>query len=275
MLLLNSRFEIVPIGTVHRQLGALPNGATVTVTSSPRFGIARTLEYVELLRDGGHNVVPHLAARQVASSEHLSEVVGRFAELDVRDLFVIAGDDARPAGRFECSYDLLSELGRLGVPFERVGIACYPEGHPLVDDEALVKELLRKQTHAHYLVSQICFDAGTTLDWVRRMRAAGVVLPLYLGVPGVVHRARLLELSLRLGVGTSLRFLSKQRDLGGRLLRRSLFHPDELFDGIGNALSDPELGIVGYHFFTFNEVALTVRWVERHHADDAPSESAL
>src|SRR6266540_4247774 len=107
MTLINSRFEIIPIRSVEGQLGALPAGATVTVTSSPRFGISRTLEYVE----------------------HLAEVVDRFRQLDVRDVFVIAGDDRRPAGDFECAYDLLSAMENVGHRFERVGIACYPEGH--------------------------------------------------------------------------------------------------------------------------------------------------
>jgi methylenetetrahydrofolate reductase (NADPH) len=274
MALQGSRFEIIPIRSVDAQLDALPKAATVTVTASPRFGITRTIEYVELLAGRGFNVVPHLSARQVVDHRQLTEIVARFQHLGVTDVFVIGGDDRRPAGSFDCAYDLVEAMSEIGHEFHRVGVACYPEGHPLIDDDTLMADLLRKEPFADYLVSQICFDVAATAAWVHRIRAAGVKLPIYVGVPGVVRRARLLELSFRLGVGTSLRFLSKQRALGGRLFQRSMFRPNELLEDVGDMLADLELGVVGYHFFTFNEIAQTVRWIRRQHDPEARSEGA-
>jgi methylenetetrahydrofolate reductase (NADPH) len=259
-----SRFEIVPIRSVDRQLGLLPPRTTVTVTSSPRFGIARTLEYTERLAAAGYVVVPHLAARQVMSEGHLADIIQACTDLGVRELFVIAGDDPEVAGPYESSYELLLAMANADHPFERVGIACYPEGHPMVDEQVLMVELLRKQRLADYMVSQMCFDPAVTQAWVRRARRTGITLPLYAGIPGIVRRARLLELCLRLGVGASLRFLSKHDGFGGRLLRRDVFRPDALIDDLSPAVNQPDLGIAGYHFFTFNELALLTRWLDRH-----------
>jgi methylenetetrahydrofolate reductase (NADPH) len=258
------RFEIVPIRSVDRQLELLPAGATVTVTSSPRFGITRTLEYTERLVAAGYAAVPHLAARQVQSAVHLAEIVDAFSALGVRELFVIAGDDPEVEGPYAASYALLLELASLKQSIDRIGIACYPEGHPLIDEQSLMIELLRKQDLADYMVSQMCFDPSVTRSWIRRARRTGVTLPLYVGIPGVVRPARLLELSFRLGVGSSLRFLSKHDGFGGRLFRRGLFRPDTFIDGLRPALDEPDLGVAGYHFFTFNEVAHLVRWIDRH-----------
>ena len=52
-----------------------------------------------------------------------------------------------------------------------------------------------------YLATQMCFDPGTIADWLAARRAAGITLPCHLGVPGAVDPARLLSISLRLGVG--------------------------------------------------------------------------
>lgn len=272
--LARARFEIIPVRSVDGQLASLPEGATLTVTSSPRFGVERTLEYVDLLSVRGFNVVPHLSARQVVDDAHLAEIVECLRRSKVRDVFIIAGDDRDPAGRFHGAHDLLTAMAANGHRFDRVGIACYPEGHPLIDDDALLAELLRKQPLADYLVSQICFDAATTIDWLRRIRHAGVTLPIHLGVPGVVRRTRLLELSFRLGVGPSLRFLSKQRALGQHFLRRRVFRPGELADGLGDALTTPDLGVAGLHYFTFNEIAQTVRWARRRKEPGAESEGS-
>ena len=268
------RFEIIPIRSVDDQLRALPRGSTVTVTSSPRLGIERTTMYVERLSGLGLglNVVPHLSARQVVGRSHLERIVTAFIDLGVRDLFVVGGDDAAVAGEFASAGDLLDALCEVGNPFQRIGVAGYPESHPLVDDDRLLAELLRKQKAAQYIVSQICFDPAAIIVWLRHLRRSGVDLPVYLGVPGVVRRTRLLELSFRLGVGDSLRHLSKQRALGDRLLRRSTFRPDALVDAIDHWIAPSALGTVGLHYFTFNEVAATGRWIARRANADEQSQ---
>ena len=101
-------------------------------------------------------------------------------------------------------------------PFVRIGIGGYPEGHPLVDEERLLEALRRKQPLTTYIVTQLCFDPAALADWLRRTRAAGITLPVIAGLPGVVERRRLAEISLKSGVGASLRYLRKN---GGHLMK--------------------------------------------------------
>src|SRR5271169_5356196 len=61
-----ANIELIPLRGAQEKLDAVPAGTKITITCSPKFGLERTLEYAELAVKAGHEVVPHLAARQVA-----------------------------------------------------------------------------------------------------------------------------------------------------------------------------------------------------------------
>jgi methylenetetrahydrofolate reductase (NADH) len=258
-LLARPRFELVPVRGVEEAFGHLPPGGTVSVTSSPRKGLEPTLELCEALVDRGFRPVPHLAARLVESRSHLDEIATRLAGNGVAEIFAVGGDSARPAGPFDSSLAMLAALAELGHRFERVGMAGYPERHPLIGTDALHRHLLDKQPYCSYAVTQICFDPGAVVAWIRRIRDAGFVLPVHVGVPGAVSRAKLLEISVKIGVGDSLRFLRKQGGIVARLARGG-YRPDGFVLGIAALLEPDPLGVGGLHINTFNQVERTQRW---------------
>jgi methylenetetrahydrofolate reductase (NADPH) len=58
-----------------------------------------------------------------------------------------------------------------------------------------------------------------------------------------------------------MRYLSKQQGLIGGLAKGGGFNPDPILSGLAEAQAvDPELGIAGFHVFTFNEVDAVERW---------------
>jgi methylenetetrahydrofolate reductase (NADPH) len=259
-LLARARFELVPTKTVEHQLPFLPEGATVTVTSSPRRGPEPTLALVERLARLGFRAVPHLAARHVTGPGHLEEIAARLDRAGIHEVFVVGGDETEPMGPFPSALSLLTALAGMGHGFEDVGIAGYPERHPLIDDATLVQELLAKRRYATYLVTQICFDPHAIFAWASRLRAEGVDLPVHIGMPGVATRRKLLEISLRIGVGDSLRYLRKHGGLARRLLRRSGYRPDAFLAGVDHLLGPTRANVVGFHINTFNQVESTERW---------------
>ena len=101
-----------------------------------------------------------------------------------------------------------------------------------------------------------------------RMRRRGITLPAHVGLPGSLRRRKLLEISLRVGVGDSVRYLTKHGGIVNRLVRRGTYRPDALIAGIAASLQHPasgsDLGIRGFHINTFNQVELVERW--RQHA---------
>jgi methylenetetrahydrofolate reductase (NADPH) len=257
------RYEFVPVKGAREQAIHLPASAEVSVTCSPSLGIGSTLALAEYLVRRGFRVVPHLAARLVEGEAHLEEVLRRLQEGGLRDVFVVGGDSKVPAGPFASGLDLLRAMARLGSRIEGIGVPAYPEGHPLVADEELMQALLAKQQFASYAVTQICFDPETVLGWLAEARERGLGLPVYVGVPGVVDRKKLLRISLKIGLGDSMRFLKKQTGLAGRLLRSREYRPDTLIEGLSPYVGDPDYGIRGFHINTFNHVEETERWRRR------------
>ncbi|MDQ4064117.1 MAG: methylenetetrahydrofolate reductase [Actinomycetota bacterium] len=180
--------------------------------------------------------------------------------MKVREIFVIGGDAKQPAGPFSSAFELLCAMADLGHGFEHVGIGGYPEGHPLIDDETLRRALLDKRPFATYIVSQMCFDPGAVVDWVADIRQRGVELPVYVGLPGVVERKKLLQISLKIGVGDSARFLTKYTNVLARFLKPGGYNPDELVIELAPYIGDRDYNIVGFHIYTFNQVESTERW---------------
>jgi len=263
-LLERSRYEVIPLpGVGEKILEHVHHDVTITVTASPIKGLEPSIELVERLAAEGYPVVPHLSARLIRDRVHLGELMARFAELGVTDVFVVAGDADQPAGEFEGAAPLLEAMHELGHPFEQIGITGYPESHPLIDDWTTITAMFAKARYATYIASQICFDSRVTVDWVENVWARGTQLPILIGIPGIVPRAKLMRVSAKIGIGESLRYLRKHHDFVTRFLRPGGFSPDRLIKGLQPVLGGPDEKVGGFHIFPFNELEETERWRER------------
>jgi methylenetetrahydrofolate reductase (NADPH) len=258
-------FELIPLRDALERAAFLPPGAGATVTASPTHGIESTIELCEGLIALGHPATPHLAAHMIRDRTHLAELLERCGSAGIRDAFVVGGD-AKDRGEIHDGLALLRLMDELGHPFDAVGVAGYPEGHPSIPDEVLLSSLKEKQAHATYLTTQMSFDADAIASWIVRIRDSGVTLPIQLGLPGVVHIRRLLRVAARIGVGGSVRYLRKNRQLLRLLLGRS-FTPERLLDSLVPTLADPEADVHALHLFTFNQIEGTVAWQRRKLAE--------
>ena len=257
----DARFEVVPMKGVVEEVASLPAGSVVTVTASPRKGIDATLTLSEELAGRGFHVVPHLTARQVRDKAHLREIIDRLAAGGFEDVFVIGGDITAPVGIYDSSGTLIADMVEMNNRPVRIGVAAYPEGHPLINRETLLQALRSKQPMVDYMVTQICFDPVTINKWLDGVRASGITLPVYLGIPGVLKRPKLLEISLRVGVGDSTRFLKNHLGLIARLLRSDMYNPDNLVKKITGLTKGR--GVAGFHIYTFNQCQSTEHWRQK------------
>lgn len=268
------RYEILPFGSIEREAEDVGRPLTLTVTCSPKQGIDHSVDVGCALRELGHTVVVHLAARMVRGPGHLDELLSQMASAGIADVFLIGGDAAAPHGPYASAGELLPVLRAHRHAPRTIGVAAYPEGHPLIADNGLLDALFAKDALADYMVTQLCFDAGAVIGWLESVRAAGITLPLYVGLPGDVDRRKLLEVSMRVGVGRSIAFMRKQQGVS-RLLRRRDAN-DDLYAAL-TARVGRELRIAGLHIFTFNRLADSLRRVERQAAiasSDASTVSA-
>ena len=259
--LTHARYELLPTAKIEAAVvESVPREVTLTVTASPAKGIDATLDLTERLVGHGYTVVPHLAARMISGRQELAEIVERLQQLGVRDVFCPAGDADPPAGDYTGSLALLEDLTSLGRPFERVGITGYPESHPSIDDDVTIQTMWEKRSHATYIVSNMCFDHDATHAWLKRLRRRGVLLPVLIGLPGPVERAKLLTMAGKIGVGQSVKFLKTHVSAFARIAAPGGYSPERFLLKSAGYLADPALNVGGLHLFTFNQVAETEAW---------------
>jgi methylenetetrahydrofolate reductase (NADPH) len=260
-MLTSARFEVLPTGSIEDKIREhLPAGRTVTVTASPAKGLEATLALAERLARSGYVAVPHLAARMVSGRAELEEIAARMGEAGVRTVFVPGGDQDPPAGTYSSALDLLEDLTALGQPFAEVGITGYPESHPTISDDLTVQSMWDKRRHATHIVSNLTFDPAMVGRWVDRLRSRGVTMPVLLGIPGPIDRAKLLAMATKIGVGDSTRFLSKHKGTFARLAAPGGFTGERFLERCAAVLAKPEAMVTGLHVYTFNQVAETEAW---------------
>lgn len=259
-LLTHARYEVLPTpSTEEKVLASVPLDVAVTVTASGAKGLEATLSLAESLARQGYCMVPHLAARMISGRTELVDIRARLAEAGITRVFV-PGGDVDPVGDYPDAFSLLEDLHTLAQPLEQIGITGYPETHPKIADDLTVQAMWDKRRHATHVVSNLTFDSGSIRSWVGRLRARGVTMPLLLGMPGPIDRAKLLTMATKIGVGESTRFLAKHKGTFARLAAPGGFTGERFLQECAAVASQPESLIEGLHIFTFNQIAQTEEW---------------
>ncbi|HEX2216365.1 MAG TPA: methylenetetrahydrofolate reductase [Xanthobacteraceae bacterium] len=241
-------------------------GTDVFINFVPGTDHRRLVDVAIAVRRAGFEPVPHLTARGVAGAAELSAVLTRLAgEAGVQKVLAIAGDVAVPRGPFGSTLEMVESglLAAQGV--KSVGFAGYPEGHHTQPREAVQEALAAKLAAARaqglqgFIVTQFCFEAAPILAWLGAVRAAGVSVPIRIGVAGPASNRALLTFAMRCGIGTSLRVLLNQPQSIGRLLRDA--SPDGLIAELAAGLARLAPGErPRLHLFPFGGLAKTGAW---------------
>ena len=255
-----SYMEIIPVPGIEDRLDPLPSDMYLAVTCSPTKGVDETLELSEKLIAKGFKVTPHIASKCVSGEKHLETIIKKLDELGIESIFVPGGDRPEPMGDFNNALDLLRALKKLGHNLNKIGMAAHPEGHPDVSSEVLMEALEEKKEFADFIVTQMCFDAKILNDWMVEIHKKGIELPVWVGLPGVIERGRLLKTSLRIGVGDSLRFLRKKSQVATELMKSSIYNPDDLLKDITEQNDINQTNLAGYHIYCFNQIETTEKW---------------
>jgi methylenetetrahydrofolate reductase (NADPH) len=245
-----TRIEIIPSAGIVEQVRALvPVTTTLTVTCLPHHGIERTMRAAVQLSVLGYNVIPHLAARSLHDRAELTRIMRECDVAGIGEVFVIGGDRKQPAGPYESALPVLEDIAQYTGGLMRAGVAGYPEGHPSVAALDLMDALLAKQHLATHVVTQMCFAAPKILDFAAILRREGVRLPVWAGVAGSVPRTKLVTLATQIGVGSSLKFLTRKGPLARKLLSGDRYSPHTLMAGL-----ESQPGIAGIHLYSFNNL---------------------
>lgn len=241
----------------------VPAGTDVYVASLPGMPYHHVASTARRLRQVGMNPVPHITPRQLASRGAAEDFLGRLRDdAQVTRALLIAGD-GEPVGPYESSAQFLATGLLEAHGIRSVGIGGYPEAHLRVPEAALAVALDRKIEEAArrgialFVVTQFCFEGEVVLDWLARLRARGVTLPVRVGVAGPASIRALLNYGRRCGIGNSLRAVrSHALSLPHLLVEHG---PDQVARRI--AAGGATLGVAGLHCFSFGGFARSARWL--------------
>ena len=264
----NWSIEVTPTGAtkIESFRDCLDPGTTVNVTFLPGTDPADTIAVCERLHNDGMRPVPHLAARSLRDADQLDELLSAYtARCGVEEVLCIGGGVDSPVGGFDATMQVLQTglIQKHGI--RHIGVAGHPEGSPDISDDEIAEALDAKNALAKaeglnlYIETQFCFEADIVLKWEKRVRAAGNVLPIRIGIPGPATIKTLFRFAQISGIGPSMRFISKQAKNVAKLM--TVQSPHLLLIGLAEGMAaDKECLIRHFHYYPFGGFARTATY---------------
>lgn len=248
----------------------LTPGARVFIALIDPADVAAQIEAVRQLKAAGFDPVPHVPARFVRDENDLRTRVKALAEAGSTTMLVLGGGAPQPIGVYDAAIQLLQTGVFQANGVKRLGIAGHPEGNPDITkihgDAMLLKALTEKQAYLKangidgFIATQFLFEADPVADWARNLKANGIDLPIYVGVPGPATIKTLVKYAAMCGVGNSARFIRKQALNITKLL--TVNTPDDFVAGLARLhYGKPDLNIAGAHLYPFGGFDKLFDWL--------------
>ena len=258
----------------------LPAGTRVYIAHIDGTEIDDMVATARRLREEGFEPMPHFPARSIDGPATLADWIARYqGEAGVTQGLVLAGGIATPRGAFHSSMQLLETglFDRAG--FTRLHVAGHPEGNRDIDADGGEAEAMAalkwKQDFADRsdatfaIATQFAFETGPVLDWSERLAAAGIEMPVHLGVAGPAKLQTLIKFAIACGVGTSLGVLQKRAKDVTKLLMP--FEPTEFLGALADGKARGRgANIEAIHFFPLGGIKSNAEWAGAH--GGAPAE---
>ena len=257
---------------VDRFRDILPAGTRVYIAHIEGTPIMDMVATAKRLHAEGFVVMPHFPARIIPDRATLTDWIARYqGEANVKQALLLGGGVNTPAGEYDSSMQLI-ETG-LFSGFERLHVAGHPEGNKDIDkdgsDKIVMQALEWKQDFANRsdaemaITTQFCFEADPVIAWAERLAAAGVSLPIHIGVAGPAKLQTLIKFAIACGVGPSLRVLQKRAKDVTKLL--TPYEPTEVVAALAaHKAANPAFGIESVHFFPLGGIKTNASWATEH-----------
>jgi methylenetetrahydrofolate reductase (NADH) len=248
----------------------LPAGTRVYVAHIEGTPIEDMVATAKRLNAEGFPVMPHFPARIIKDKATLADWIARYqGDADVKQALVLAGGVAQPHGAFDSSMQLL-ETGLFDkAGFTNLHVAGHPEGNKDIDPDGTTKNvgeaLLWKQKFSERtdakmaLATQFAFQAKPIIAWADGLRAAGVDLPVHIGIAGPAKLQTLIKFAIACGVGPSLKVLQKRAMDVSKLLLP--YEPTDVISELAaHKAANPDFNITKVHFFPLGGIKTNATW---------------
>ncbi len=252
----------------------VPEGTRVYIAHIEGTPIEDMVATAARINSEGYDVMPHFPARIIKDEATLADWIARYqGEADVHQALLLAGGVATPHGDFHSSMQLL-ETGQFDkAGFKRLHVAGHPEGNKDIDpsgSDANVMEALHwkqsfnERTDAHMaLATQFAFEAGPIIEWADAIKAAGIDIPIHIGIAGPAKLQTLIKFAIACGVGPSLKVLQKRAMDVTKLLLP--YEPTEVLAQLAaHKAANPDFNIEKVHFFPLGGIKTNANWAIEH-----------
>lgn len=264
--------EVMP-RTAHKVVdfrAILPAGTRVYIAHIEGTSIEDMVATAKRLNAEGFPVMPHFPARIIKDEATLKDWIARYqGEADVDQALLLAGGVDTPHGDFHSSMQLMESGAFDAAGFKRLHVAGHPEGNKDIDpdggmkvvEEALAwKQKFADRTDAKMAVAtQFAFEAGPIIAWADSLKAAGIYLPIHIGIAGPAKLQTMIKFAIACGVGPSLRVLQRRaKDVTKLLLP---FEPTDVVSELAaHKAAHPDFNIAQVHFFPLGGIKTNAVW---------------
>ncbi|NDW43341.1 methylenetetrahydrofolate reductase [Ruegeria sp. PrR005] len=248
----------------------LPAGTRVYIAHIEGTPIEDMVATAKRLAAEGYPVMPHFPARIIKDAKTLENWIAMYqGEAGVEQALLLAGGVAEPHGDFHCSMQMM-ETGLFDkAGFKRLHVAGHPEGNKDIDPkggDANVMDALRwkqkfsETTDAQMaLATQFCFEAKPIIAWANGLKAAGIDLPIHIGIAGPAKLQTLIKFAIACGVGPSLKVLQKRAMDVSKLLLP--YEPTDVVTELAAyKAANPDFNITNVHFFPLGGIKTNATW---------------
>ncbi|MCL6282086.1 methylenetetrahydrofolate reductase [Ruegeria sp. 2012CJ41-6] len=255
----------------------LPEGTRVYIAHIEGTPIEDMVKTAKRLADEGYPVMPHFPARIIKDAATLENWIAMYqGEAGVDQALLLAGGVATPHGDFDSSMQMM-ETGLFDkAGFKRLHVAGHPEGNKDIDPDGstknVVEALLWKQKFSERtdaemaLATQFAFEAKPIIEWANAVKAAGVDIPIHIGIAGPAKLQTLIKFAIACGVGPSLKVLQKRAMDVTKLLLP--YEPTDVVTELAEyKAANPDFNITNVHFFPLGGIKTNANWAIKSGGD--------
>jgi methylenetetrahydrofolate reductase (NADPH) len=172
----------------------------------------------------------------------LAAILDRYAASGIMNILALGGDPPRNLANYDRSKDAFTYAeqlvrfirSRANAPDPRgfgVGVAGFPEGHPLTPNRLKELDYLKQKVDggADYICTQLFFDNRDFYDFRERCELAGVTVPIVAGIMPITSKGGMTRMA--------------ELALGARF-------PAALLRAVGRCRDDQAVARVGVHWAT-------------------------
>lgn len=248
----------------------LPLGTRVYIAHIEGTPIEDMVATAKRIAAEGYAVMPHFPARIIKDKDVLGDWIARYqGEANVTQALILAGGVTKPHGDFDSSMELLESGLFDKAGFTRLHVAGHPEGNKDIDpdgtnlnvDAALQwKQKFSERSDAEMaLATQFAFEAGPIIEWANAIKAAGVDIPIHIGIAGPAKLQTLIKFAIACGVGASLKVLQKRAMDVTKLLLP--YEPTDVITQLAaHKAKNPDFNISHVHFFPLGGIKTNANW---------------